>query len=183
MQEIIANKVWTLSDFLSANQCQNFRHIIDTVASHNNRNFSCSGEFYNSVFKDQDIADMFLQRLRAYDTPSNIINAAPYITFAHYRNQQQFGIHTDTGCINHAAKLETGYVLLIYLNDNFSGGETTFYDASFELLKTIEPVTGTAVLFSIDMLHAGNTVTAGEKYWCGADIMIPFTYNIDRLKY
>jgi predicted 2-oxoglutarate/Fe(II)-dependent dioxygenase YbiX len=181
MQEIIPHKVWTLKSFLTSNECQDFRNTIDNAASQ--RSFSCSGEFYNSVFKDHAIADMFLGRLLTYDIPSNIVNVAPYITFAHYQNQQQFGIHTDTGCINHATKSETGYVLLIYLNDNFSGGETTFYDDKFQLLETITPATGTAVLFAIDMLHAGNTVTQGEKYWCGADIMIPFTYDISHLKY
>src|SRR5579863_9585101 len=63
MQEIISHKVWTLKDFLTSNECQDFRNLIDNAASASDRSFSCSGEFYNSVFKDHAIADMFLGRL------------------------------------------------------------------------------------------------------------------------
>jgi len=60
---------------------------------------------------------------------------------------------------------------MIYLNDNFKGGETEFP----WLLKKIKPKTGKAVLFKntddneniiIQSLHGGNIVTSGNKWIC-----------------
>jgi prolyl 4-hydroxylase len=74
--------------------------------------------------------------------------------------------------------------LLLYLNDDFEGGETRFpraTNANFHNGITIEPKKGTAVLFysvlpdgNVDDLsqHSGQPVTKGEKvrskcyWWC-----------------
>ena len=54
---------------------------------------------------------------------------------------------------------------IIYLNDDFSGGETTVVD------KTIKPRRGMALLFRHELLHEGRAVKSGTKYVMRTDVM------------
>lgn len=67
--------------------------------------------------------------------------------------------------------------LLIYLNDNFQGGETTFPNIN----KTIKPEKGKAVFFYTtdengnlltESLHSGNPVISGNKWICNKWVRI-----------
>ena len=47
---------------------------------------------------------------------------------AKYLEETEFGLHTDTGIYyNKEENLQGKYTLLVYLNDNYEGGETIFY--------------------------------------------------------
>jgi hypothetical protein len=83
-----------------------------------------------------------------------------------YKKNTYFAPHFDSNEL-----LNRKYTLLIYLNDDFSGGETYFP----ELKKSIKPKKGTALLFknfinkkrsTIYSLHAGLPVSKGVKYAC-----------------
>ena len=54
---------------------------------------------------------------------------------------------------------------MIYLNDDFTGGETTFDDVS------IQPKTGTALCFIHEQKHEGTPVIEGTKYVIRTDVM------------
>jgi len=54
---------------------------------------------------------------------------------------------------------------MIYLNDNYEGGETTFNDL------TIRPQQGMALVFLHDLEHEGSVVRQGVKYVLRSDIM------------
>lgn len=183
MEEIIKNKIYIIKNYLTDDECDNYISNINNLKTSDDRKFSSSCEFYNSCFKDYDIAAIFLKRLSILPIHLEISNVNPYIAYAYYKTNEVFGLHTDTGTIDHVKNLCTGFVLLIYLNDGFSGGQTLFYDDKFNHLVTVRPEKGMALIFDIDMLHEANKVDEGEKYWMGADLMIPFVYNIDRLKY
>jgi hypothetical protein len=57
--------------------------------------------------------------------------------------------------------------VLCYLNDDFTGGLTTFADA-----PPYQPRTGEAIVFPSTLMHAGTPVESGEKYvftmWLGS---------------
>lgn len=83
-----------------------------------------------------------------------------------YKKNTYFEPHFDSNEL-----LNRKYTLLIYLNDDFLGGETYFP----ELKKHIKPKKGTALLFKnfnsrkkniSYSLHAGLPVTKGIKYAC-----------------
>ena len=57
------------------------------------------------------------------------------------------------------------YTILIYLNDNYIGGETVFDEI------TINPKAGTALIFRHDLEHTGSEVRSGIKYILRTDIM------------
>jgi hypothetical protein len=100
------------------------------------------------------------------------ISAAKYVMFAHIQTGQMFGIHTDTGCeFDDASQLYSKYTVLTYLNDDFDGGETIFYDDLFEEKVTIKPKKGRTLLFDIEKFHKGNVVLSGEKYWIGTELV------------
>jgi len=54
---------------------------------------------------------------------------------------------------------------MIYLNDDFEGGETKFDNV------TIEPKTGTALCFIHEQKHEGCPVVEGLKYVLRTDVM------------
>ena len=54
---------------------------------------------------------------------------------------------------------------MIYLHDNFEGGETTFKGIS------IRPKQGMALLFLHNLYHEGSEVTKGVKYVLRTDVM------------
>ena len=54
---------------------------------------------------------------------------------------------------------------MIYLNDNYVGGETTFNEIS------ILPKQGKALIFQHDLEHEGSSVIQGIKYVLRTDIM------------
>ena len=56
--------------------------------------------------------------------------------------------------------------LIVYLNDDFEGGET-----DFDLGVCVDPRPGTALLFQHFLLHEGCKVTAGMKYVLRSDVM------------
>jgi hypothetical protein len=56
---------------------------------------------------------------------------------------------------------------MVYLNDGFEGGGTTFLD----LDEVVEPAPGMALLFQHPILHEGPEVTSGIKYVVRSDIM------------
>ena len=80
---------------------------------------------------------------------------------------QEFKKHRDQSYIRN--ENESSYhTLLIYLNENFIGGETTF-----ENLK-IKPKKGSCLIFFHDLEHEGTKLTSGKKYILRTDIMYRF---------
>jgi hypothetical protein len=57
------------------------------------------------------------------------------------------------------------FTFMMYLNDNFAGGETTFRNLS------IKPERGMALIFLHALYHAGGEVTRGVKYVLRTDVM------------
>ncbi len=176
--EKITDGLYINKDFVTQEIATKYINLIDKLRTTNDRKFASGCDFYNAVFKDTDIASLINDKV--INCIPNVVSVAPYITFARYIAGEDFGMHTDTGCVNHAEGNETGYTLLIYLNDNFEGGMTSFYNSSWEQIAMVKPITGMAVIFDIDMLHMAHKVESGQKYWFGADLMIALTH--ERLK-
>jgi predicted 2-oxoglutarate/Fe(II)-dependent dioxygenase YbiX len=73
-----------------------------------------------------------------------------------YATGQELGPHTDT---NHEGPATT-HSLVIYLNDDYEGGEIHFP----KLNLTIKPMAGTIVAFPATTLHESRPVTKGNKW-------------------
>lgn len=66
------------------------------------------------------------------------------------------------------------YTLMVYLNEGFHGGNTTFFAQRFDAApyREIAPATGRALVFrQKGLYHSGSLVTEGIKYVLRTDVM------------
>ena len=119
------------------------------------------------VFEDPSWVELLWARLRTLPLPV-IDGQAPLglpkaLRFYKYNPGQRFKMHKD------GAWQEDGntskLTLLVYLNEEFSGGATDFKEF-FHV-----PATGSAVLFLHDTWHEGQFVEEGVKYALRSDVL------------
>ena len=84
-----------------------------------------------------------------------------------YKPGMRFAPHSDGPFVRNDSEMSF-YTYLVYLNEDFEGGETTFF-TNPEVV--IEPVKGDALLFQHPLVHEGSIVTSGVKYVARTDIM------------
>ncbi len=84
--------------------------------------------------------------------------------FYRYYPGQQFRKHRDQSYIRSATEASY-FTFMIYLNDDFRGGATTFDHLE------VKPKKGTALVFEHSLEHAGSEVVEGVKYVLRTDIM------------
>ncbi len=82
-----------------------------------------------------------------------------------YSKGQRFKMHMD-GSYQKSENEQSFYSFLIYLNDDFTGGET-----EFRKLGVIKPQKGLALVFRHRNRHEGKEVKSGVKYVLRTDIM------------
>lgn len=64
------------------------------------------------------------------------------------------------------------YTVIIYLNDDYEGGKTSFLSSGDgHILSTVAPKQGSALIFNHDTLHEGMQVATGTKYIVRTEIM------------
>ncbi|MEM9676046.1 MAG: 2OG-Fe(II) oxygenase [Bacteroidota bacterium] len=84
--------------------------------------------------------------------------------FYKYEPGQEFKKHRDQSFIRN--EVEASYfTMMIYLNDGFEGGETTFDNLR------IKPKKGMCLIFFHDLEHEGTKLKSGVKYVLRTDIM------------
>ena len=99
--------------------------------------------------------------------------------FHKYKAGQTFYRHSDSACAHEVG--ETGVIarsmcsVVIYLNNGYDGGATTFHLPDGRDL-TVGETTGYGLIFSHqgsfrDWPHTGETVHSGEKYILRTDLM------------
>jgi predicted 2-oxoglutarate/Fe(II)-dependent dioxygenase YbiX len=83
-----------------------------------------------------------------------------------YEPGQQFGLHQDQGYSGPDGSRSL-LTLMLYLNDDFDGGETDFPEQETRVV----PRTGSALWFQHMLLHSGARVTRGIKYVLRSDVL------------
>ena len=87
---------------------------------------------------------------------------------------QQFDWHRD-GYFERPNGERSQFTFMVYLNDDFEGGTTSFSDDGFgfgtEGMLRIRPAKGMGLLFHHPILHRGDPVTTGRKYVLRTDVM------------
>lgn len=86
------------------------------------------------------------------------------LRFYRYDPGERFAAHVDAP-FRRANGEESLLTFMIYLNDGFAGGETTFSDVS------VRPERGMALVFEHWLKHEGAAVTSGRKYVLRSDVM------------
>ncbi len=81
-----------------------------------------------------------------------------------YLPGQVFRWHRD-GSFQRSSRERSLMTVLIYLNDQFTGGETSFSEF------TVSPSLGLALFFDHTCVHEGSEVVTGKKYVLRTDVM------------
>jgi hypothetical protein len=103
------------------------------------------------------------------------INFSDILYFSEIDENKPFLIHTDTGCYyNRKTNVRSRYTVLLYLNDNFDGGNTSFYTSDLKKTVSISAKKNKIVVFDISLFHSGDSVTSGTKRWIGTELIGPF---------
>jgi predicted 2-oxoglutarate/Fe(II)-dependent dioxygenase YbiX len=93
--------------------------------------------------------------------------------FYRYDPGQKFAPHYD-GYFERDNGEQSHYTFMVYLNDDFEGGETTFYFHYGEPRLQVKPERGMALVFVHRQLHEGAPVTRGRKYVLRTDVMYAY---------
>jgi hypothetical protein len=96
------------------------------------------------------------------------------LRFYRYDPGQQFDWHHD-GCYARANGECSFFTFMIYLNDGFEGGATSFAELDDRVRDddrlVVKPRQGMALIFAHPLLHKGEPVVSGRKYVLRTDVM------------
>lgn len=123
-----------------------------------------SRAFYTS----QELAAQLWEKARSFVPAqlghSHACGLNELFRFYRYQRGHQFRGHFD-GSYQRSATEASYFTFMVYLNDNFQGGDTTFRD------RRIRPRQGMALIFLHSLYHEGSEVTQGVKYVLRSDVM------------
>lgn len=164
--------IYEFPGFLTADECATYSRIVQEKEA---PNFTDSGVFTNKKWQDAALATSFYKRLidRADFCISGVMRANTVVMGAVFNPGDSFSIHTDTGLFYDRERGEKSrWTMLIYLNDDFEGGDTVFYDTdTWDVTHRVRPEAGKALVFDIDLWHSGSPIHAGKKCWIGCELI------------
>lgn len=170
------NNIFTIDNFWTKQECESYistsegigyepatietergQRIVEAVRNNN-----------RVIYTDRLLAAQLWLQLSPF-APAQIGNSKAIglnelFRFYKYQPGQEFKKHRDQSFIRNETEASY-YTFMIYLNDNYEGGETTFNDL------TIHPEQGLALIFLHDLEHEGSAVRQGVKYVLRTDIM------------
>lgn len=118
---------------------------------------------------DKNLAEDFFRKAVDFlpETHDNyrVLNFNEMLRFYKYSPGQRFKMHHDGSYIRKENE-KSFYTFMIYLNDDFEGGET-----EFENLFTVAPKKGSALVFYHPLRHEGKIIMSGLKYVLRTDVM------------
>ena len=170
------NGATTIDGFLSVDEC---KKLIETSEHKGYDEAAINTGYGQEIFKDirnndriffddHKLADALYSRLGVclpeYIDGWRVKSLNERFRFYRYTESQYFKWHRD-GAYERDLGEESKITFMVYLNEEFEGGETKFREFC------ITPKTGTALLFPHHLLHQGNTVASGVKYVLRTDVM------------
>lgn len=174
--------IYVFDNFFDSDECKKYIKLIEDkiIGPEKIIPFSDTTGAFTSKYVNLELATIFYDKVVKDLTKSqkeklNILRPNNLIMWSKYEPNSMFGIHTDTGLFyDKINKEKTNYTLLAYLNHDFNGGETVFYNNNFKETIRITPQAGSCLVFDIDLWHRGLTVLDGQKYWIGCELIGPY---------
>lgn len=168
--------IFTIKNVLTADECQAYIALTEQAGYEDAPITTAAGfvmrpDIRNNrrvIIDDFEIAKNLWQRVQAYIPPvlegRQALGLNERFRFYRYDVGQYFAPHYD-GSFRRDNGEESLLTFMIYLNDDFEGGETRFGETS------IQPETGMALIFAHPLLHEGCAVMKGRKYALRSDVM------------
>lgn len=169
--------IFVIENFLSETDCQTLINLSEeqpyeaAKVNLNGQQTLVTGVRNNQrlMVENEEWARFFFEQARmclpAVIGDSALLGFNELFRFYKYTPGQQFRRHRDGSFIRNE-KEASYYTFLIYLNDDFEGGETCFDE-----YITIQPKTGNALVFLHPLHHEGKAVIKGTKYVLRTDVM------------
>lgn len=181
--EHVPDHVWTVDEVLSADECAQWiawseAQGFDSAPVTTGMGFVHLPSVRNNtrvMVDNPDFAALLWDRLRPHlpatrahgsGLPAHweALGLNERLRIYRYDPGQYFKRHRD-GAFRRSSTEASLFTLMVYLNDDFEGGGTSFGDWE------IRPKTGMALAFEHRIKHAGETVTRGRKYALRTDVM------------
>jgi predicted 2-oxoglutarate/Fe(II)-dependent dioxygenase YbiX len=167
--------LYQIDEILTDKECQHYIQMFDNkkiVEDINDKH----RKYHRIQFCDKELADNLYEKVKHY-IPKKIKNIAvgmnDHIRLSKYDAGQFFGIHKD-GLNFTDNRAQMSYATLnIFLNCDFEGGETTFYEKNKRKKRLVcKPRAGRGVFFYSQQFHEGNKIIRGNKFLLRTDLMI-----------
>ena len=168
------DKIWTVENFISPARCaaliafsekRGYREATVSLAQ-GAKMMKGLRDNYRVNFQDRGLAVRLYEKLSLHlptlDTTSAPTGLSENFRFYRYDKNQRFKRHID-GRVR-SGEQESRLTFMIYLNDNYDGGETKFNDA------LIAPKQGRALLFIHEQKHESLPILDGRKYVLRSDV-------------
>ncbi len=173
----LSNHIYEISSLLTSEECDVMVEVSELkgfraadVQINNSRKLLTSVRNNERVdYYSDEFAMSLWGRLNILQLPmfnnQVAIGLSPYFRFYKYQEGQKFNMHKDGR--QSIGLHKTPFTLLIYLNQNYTGGSTLFRQDSLEFL----PSKGNAVLFEHHLWHQGCIIESGVKYVLRTDVI------------
>lgn len=170
---ICSKDMYIIDNFVTDEWCDKFvESINDRIVTNKRKTFTVHSDALTDKYNDTETVDDLYTMLGKHIHSLDFVRANNFVLTSKYEAGGQIGIHTDTPYFRDCEKKEySKYKVLVYLNDNFGGGNTEFYSDSLKKVHTIEPLKGRCVVFNMNIFHRGREVTDRFKYWMGFEII------------
>jgi hypothetical protein len=182
-----AKDLGTITDFLSAAECDDYVRLGELVGFEEATVSTPIGMTMMKDVRNNDRvmiddparAHMLYQRLSGrlasrFQKKWTPVGLNERLRLYRYDVGQQFDWHLD-GYFERRTGERSFFTFMVYLNDDFEGGATSFRDdnggSSIGGMLRITPRKGMALLFHHPIWHRGDFVTAGRKYVLRTDVM------------
>jgi predicted 2-oxoglutarate/Fe(II)-dependent dioxygenase YbiX len=182
VQIVVPDAIFTIENFFSPEECE---YCINKTESHGYSEAPITtplGNVFNAqtrnntrvMFDAASMANDLWPRLSPFvPTPLDnreAIGLNERFRFYRYDVGQKFAPHND-GYFQRPNGERSQLTFMVYLNEEFTGGETRF-DLRYPYHEiSVVPKTGMALLFIHELRHEGAPVHQGRKYVLRSDIM------------
>lgn len=177
--------VFTVDQFFTREECDQYIRISEDFGYEDALVSSPGGQVLRTdirnnqrvMFRNDEIAGFLWERAADF-VPGEFdgraaIGVNEMLRFYRYDPGQQFNWHQDFPFERDNGE-RSFLTFMIYLNDDFEGGETSFEDSysdePFEPFSVV-PQTGMALFFEHGTYHIGELVSRGRKYVLRTDVM------------
>ena len=176
------DNIFLIRKFLSHEECDRLIERCEALGFEEATISTAAGFVMNKSVRDNDrvilddphLANQLWLRAKPFLPPTYCHRAAigfnERFRFYRYAATQQFAIHSD-GFYRRENGEQSNLTFMIYLNDDFKGGETNFFNDQVDLRASVTPERGTALVFVHYQLHEGAAIETGCKYVLRTDVM------------
>lgn len=172
----IDDNVYLIDDFFTEAECDNYILLSEQMGYEEAKVQVYGKEMMikavrnnsRTTFIDFTLAETVWNKFKPFAVQkfanSQVTGLNEMFRFYKYETGQRFKKHIDGSYIRNE-KEASYFTLLIYLNDDFTGGETIVKEL------TIKPKKGSALVFYHGIKHSGEPIAEGVKYVLRTDVM------------